>query len=104
MRARHLDGERRLNFVIRGRGFDHRERSIHGELGNSAPRRTRRRLYLEQRGVHKVTRRCAESFFQTLPPIAAITIRGMNFHQLAIRPKHLDADRRTATLSGQYGR
>ena len=35
VRAGHLNRERTLNFVLRRCGFDHRERSIHGELGNS---------------------------------------------------------------------
>ena len=30
--AGHLDGERSFNFVFWGCGFDHRERSIHGEF------------------------------------------------------------------------
>ena len=73
----HLDGERCLNFVLRRRGFDHRERSIHREFGNPSPRGTIRRLYLEQRSVHEITRRCAESFVQPSPPIYAIAVRGI---------------------------
>jgi hypothetical protein len=32
VRAGHLDGERTLYFVLRRRGFDHRERGIHGKF------------------------------------------------------------------------
>ncbi len=51
-----------------------------------------------KRGVHEVARRCAESFIQPSPPIFALAVRRMYFCYLAIRPKHLDTDRRKAAL------
>ena len=65
------------------------------------PRRARRRLYLEQRSVHKVARRCSECLVQLFPPICTLAVGGMYLCDLAIRPKHLDSDRRRAALTNR---
>jgi hypothetical protein len=104
VRAGHLDGERSLNFVLRRCSFDHRERGIHRQFRNAAKGRTTRSLYLEQRGVHEVARRCAESFIQSSPPIFALAIRRMHFCQFAIRPPHLDADWWESALASHWSR
>jgi hypothetical protein len=99
VRTGHLDGERSFNFVAGRCGFDHREGSIHGEFGNSTPRRTRCRLYLEQRSVHEVTRRGAESFIQTLPPQFRLAVRRMYSCQLAVGPIDFHTDGWRAALN-----
>ena len=104
VRAGHLDGERSLYFVLRRCGFDHRERGIHRHFRNAAKGRTTRSLYLEQRGIREVARRCTESFAQPGPPVLMLAVRRMDFCQFAIRPPHLDADWRKAALASHRNR
>jgi hypothetical protein len=48
VRARHLDCKRRLDFILRRRGFDHAQGRIHGHLRQRAIGQARGRLRLQQ--------------------------------------------------------
>ena len=79
VRAGHLDSERSLNFILRRGGFNHGESGIQFDFRNAPKRGASDALQLEQGGVDKIARRCAEGLIQPLPPNLVFTIRGIDF-------------------------